>query len=135
MKNSRFTTLTLLALTLCGAASAAPVHVSVETMMGTQEHGAGISVGKGLECFVVTPAHVVHMGQTITITDRNGNTATATNFQEAPEEIDAILLKVEQDHRLDCPEDWDTGSDAEAILYDVDFLVSRKVKAGGCDDV
>ncbi len=123
----------LIAAAFAGAASAAPVHISVGTMMGTQEHGAGISVGKGLECFVVAPEHVVSMAQTITVTDLQGNTATATRFQEAPEEIDAILLKVEQDHRLDCPEDWDDGSAAEDLLYDVEFLVSRKVKAGGID--
>ncbi len=133
MSMLRFLTASLLAFALAGTASAAPVHVSVETMMGTQEHGAGISVGKGLECFVVTPEHVVSMAQTITITDQHGNTAEAVKFQEAPKEIDAILLKVEQDHRLVCPEDWDDGSSAEDIVYDVEFLVSRKVKAGGID--
>ena len=133
MKISRIVATVMLSSAVVGAALAAPVHVSVETMLGTQEHGAGISVGKGLECFVVTPQHVVAMAESITITDVDGNKATATKFQEAPEEIDAILLKVEQDHRLDCPEDWDDGSAAEDVLYEAEFLVSRKVKAGGVD--
>ncbi len=133
MRISRFISLSLLATIFSVAVLAAPVHISVETLMGTQEHGAGISVGKGLQCFVVAPRHVVEMAQTITVTDLEGSIATAIPFQEAPEEIDAILLKVEQDHRLKCTEDWDDGSAAEDILYDVEFLMSRKVKAGGLD--
>jgi len=123
----------VLAIALPGALFAAPVHISVEALLGSQQYGAGISVGKGLECFVVAPRHVVEMAQSITVTDLEGNSATATPFQEAPEEFDAILLKVQQDHRLDCTEDWDDGSAAEDILYDVEFLMSRKVKAGGLD--
>lgn len=133
MRISHFISLSLLATTFSVAVLAAPVHISVETLMGTQEHGAGISVGKGLECFVIAPRHVVEMAQTITVTDLEGSIATAIPFHEAPEEIDAILLKVEQDHRLECTEDWDDGSAAEDILYDVEFLMSRKVKAGGLD--
>lgn len=133
MKTSHVVAVSILVSVFYSAALAAPVHVSVETLMGSQEHGAGISVGKGLECYVVAPRHVVEMAQTITVTDQQGNTSTAEPFQDAPAEIDAILLKVEQDHRLDCPEDWDDGSDAESILYDVEFVISRKVKGGGVD--
>jgi hypothetical protein len=133
MKNSLVFAVSLLATAFCDAALGAPVHISVETLMGSQEHGAGISVGKGLECYVVAPRHVVEMAQTITVKDLRGNTSIAEPFQDAPAEIDAILLKVEQDHRLDCPEDWDDGSDAESILYDVEFVISRKVKGGGVD--
>jgi len=123
----------VLAIALPGALFAAPVRISVEGLLGSQEYGAGISVAKGLECFVVAPRHVVEMALTITVTDLEGSNATATPFQEAPEEFDAILLKLEQNHRLDCTEDWDDGSAAEDILYDVEFLMSRKVKAGGLD--
>jgi len=133
MKSSPLSTVTLAVILITGVAVAAPVHISVETVMGTQEHGAGISVGKGLECYVVAPHHVVAMAQTITVTDQRGSVATATPFQEAPEEIDAILLKVEQDHHLACPEDWDDGSSAEEAMGDTEFLVSKKVKAGGMD--
>ena len=122
----------ILAFALPGALLAKPVHISVETLLGSQEYGAGISVGRGDRCFVVAPAHVVAMAQTITITDRSGNTALATNFQ-APNGVDAVLLKVEENHRLDCPEDWDDGIAAEDALDDADFLVSKKVKAGGID--
>lgn len=117
---------------LSGAVDAAPVHIAVQTPMGTQEYGAGISVGKGMNCFVVAPLHVVEIAQTITITDRRGNTALATHFQ-APKGVDAILLRVEENHRLDCPEDWDDGIAAENAMYDAEFLVSKKVKAGGID--
>lgn len=133
MKILRCIALWMVAIAFSGVAWSAPVHISVETLMGTQEHGAGISVAKGLECFVVAPRHVVEMAQTITITDLEGGIATAIPFQEAPDEIDAILLKIEQDHRLTCAEDWDDGSAAEQILYDVEFVMSRKVKAGGLD--
>lgn len=133
MKTSHVAAVSILAAVFCGAPSAAPVHISVDTLTGSQEHGAGISVGKGLECYVVAPRHVVEMARTITVKDLRGNTSTAEPFQDAPAEIDAILLKVEQDHRLDCPEDWDDGSDAEGILYEVEFVISRKVKGGGVD--
>ena len=133
MKSSRFVAVSVLVSALCGAPLAAPIHISVDTLTGSQEHGAGISVGKGLECYVVAPRHVVEMAEKITVKDLRGNTSTAEPFQDAPAEIDAILLKVEQDHRLDCPEDWDDGSDAESILYDVEFVISRKVKGGGVD--
>lgn len=114
------------------ATYAAPVHISVATPMGTQEYGAGISVGKGAKCFIVAPLHVVEIAQTITITDRRGNSALATHFQ-APDGVDAILLKVEDNHSLVCPEDWDDGIAAEDAMYDAEFLVSKKVKAGGMD--
>jgi len=119
----------VLALALPGAVFAEPVHISVKTMTGAQEYGAGISVGRGTLCFVVAPAHVVVMAQTIKIADRRGNTALATQFH-APDGVDAILLKVEENHRLDCPEDWDDGIAAEEALYDAEFLVSKKVKKG-----
>jgi len=122
----------LLVIAFPGALLAAPVHISVKTMMGSQEFGAGISVGKGTRCFVVAPLHVVELAQTITITDRRGNTASATGFQ-APDGVDAILLKVEDNHGLNCPEDWDDGIAAEDAMYDAEFLVSKKVKAGGID--
>jgi len=122
----------MLAIALPSALLAAPVHISVKTLMGSQEYGAGISVGKGTRCFVVAPLHVVEVAQTITITDRRGNSALATRYQ-SPDGVDAILLKVEDNHKLDCPEDWDDGAAAEDALYDAAFLVSKKVKAGGMD--
>ena len=127
---------TILSVSLAGLLAlqqlaAAPVHVTVETRRGL-EYGAGISVGRGPECFVVAPLHVVEFAREITITDRRGRSAAAIRYQ-APEGVDAILLKVEDGHSLDCPEDWDDGSAAEGIVYDVPFLVSKKVKDGGID--
>jgi hypothetical protein len=124
--------LVFFAAAFSAATYAAPVHISVATPMGTQEFGAGISVGKGAKCFIVAPLHVVEIAQTITITDRRGNTALATHFQ-APDGVDAILLKVEDNHSLVCPEDWHDGNAAEDAMYDAEFLISKKVKAGGMD--
>ena len=103
------------ALTLSASALSAPVQVSVTTLMGGQEYGAGISAGLGQQCFVVAPLHVVEVAQSITITDRRGNSAQAKPFQ-APDGVDAILLRVEDDHKLDCPEDWDDGVAAEDAM-------------------
>jgi len=110
-------------------AMAAPVHISVDTGR-SQEHGAGISVGKGTECFVVAPLHVVEFARSIAITDKNGRTAKANPYQ-APDGVDAVLLKVEPGHSLDCPEDWDDGSAAEAALQEAEFLISKKVQQRG----
>lgn len=110
-------------------AAAAPVHIEVDTGR-SQEHGAGISVGKGSECFVVTPMHVVEFARKITVTDRRGHSARAVRFQ-AQDGVDAALLKVQAGNSLDCPEDWDNGVAGEAALNDVPFLISRKVKQRG----
>lgn len=120
---------TLMLVAFVGQANAAPVHV--EANKGRfQEHGAGISVGKGQECFVVVPQHVVELARSILITDGNGRSAEARPYQ-APDGVDAALLKVESGHTLDCPEDWDDGSAGEAMLPEAEFLISTKVKQGG----
>lgn len=108
---------------------AAPVHIKIDTGR-SQEHGAGISVGKGPDCFVVAPLHVVEFARSIVITDRNGRSAKANRYQ-APDGVDAALLKVESGHTLDCPADWDDGSAGETAMQEADFLVSRKVKQRG----
>ena len=110
-------------------ALAAPVHLEVEKRTGL-EHGAGISVGKGSECFIVVPHHVVQSERGIKVTDKNGRSASAEPFQEY-EEFDASLLKVEKGHSLDCPEDWDDGAAGDSVLQEADFLISRKVKQRG----
>ena len=121
--------LVLLAVAIIGQAKAAPVHV--EANKGRfQEHGAGISVGKGSECFVVVPQHVVELAHSILVTDSKGRSAAARPYQ-APDGVDAALLKVESGHTMDCPEDWDDGSAGEAMLAEADFLISMKVKQGG----
>lgn len=120
----------LLAAVLPGALCAAPVHISVTTLMGGQEYGAGISAGIGEQCFVIAPLHVVEIAQSITVSDRKGRSALAKPLH-SPDGVDAILLKVEDNHKLKCPEDWDDGVAGEDAMYDVEFLVSKKVKAGG----
>lgn len=109
----------------------APVHISVETPMG-KAFGAGISAGNGRDCFVVAPLHVIEIALSIKITDRNGRSAPASRYQ-SPDGVDAILLKLEDGHGLDCPEDWNDGSAAEDSINDVEFLVSKKIKDGGID--
>jgi hypothetical protein len=108
---------------------AAPVHIEIDTGR-SQEYGAGISVGKGSECFVVTPLHVVEIARIITVTDRSGHSAKAVMHQ-APDGVDAALLKVESGHALDCPEDWDDGTSGELAIQEADFLVSKKIKQRG----
>jgi hypothetical protein len=46
------------ALTTLGA-NAGIVHIQVQQRAGT-EFGAGYTVGRGQECFIITPFHVVH---------------------------------------------------------------------------
>lgn len=118
-------------LLLPALALAAPVHLSVKTPRG-EEFGAGISAGNGIDCYIVAPAHVVQHAIAITVTDRNGRSASAMPLL-APEGVDAILLKLNDGHALDCPEDWVDGSAAESVVDDSPFLVSKKVKDGGMD--
>lgn len=124
--------LLLLAIIFPSTLLGAPVQILVKNVLGSQAYGAGISAGVGSRCFVVAPLHVAELAQSITITDRRGNTAQATPYQ-SPNGVDAILLKVEDNHQLDCPEDWDDGVAGDDALYDAEFLVSKKVKAGGVD--
>ena len=127
MKNRR--NLIFLVSLLACPVLAAPVHVEVDTGR-TQEHGAGISVGRGGECFVVVPLHVVEYGRTIVITDRGGRSAKAVRYQE-PDGVDAALLKVDSGHTLDCPEDWDDGTAGQTAIQEADFMISKKVKQRG----
>ncbi|NOX69979.1 MAG: hypothetical protein GXP15_12380 [Gammaproteobacteria bacterium] len=126
----RFRTVVFWVGMLCSAqALSAPVHIAVDTGR-SQEYGAGISVGNGTECYVVAPFHVVEFARSITITDRNGRSAKANRYQ-APDGVDAILLKVEAGHPLDCPEDWSDGSTGETAMQEADFLMSKKVQQRG----
>ena len=109
---------------LSPVAIGAPVHVTVN-LGNNPEHGAGISVGRGSECFVVVPKHVTMFANEATVTDQNGRSATARPYQAA-DGADAALLKVEPGHTLDCPEDWVDGLTGEAGINDVDFLIARK---------
>ena len=128
---TNYKTITIvLAASMCSQGiAAAPVHIEIDTGR-SQEYGAGISVGKGTECFVVTPLHVVEIARTIMVTDRNGRSAKAVMYQ-APDGVDAALLKVVSGHALDCPEDWDDGSSGGLAIQEADFLVSKKVKQSG----
>ena len=59
-------------------ASAGLVHIQVQQRAG-MEFGAGYTVGRGSDCFVVTPFHVVQFAGTdsITVTDAKGSSAKA----------------------------------------------------------
>ena len=132
LAGAMWTTACALALSTCmyTQAVSAPVQVTVDNGRSL-EYGAGISVGKGPDCFIVVPKHVVEVALTITITDSKRRSAQAHPFADAPDGIDATLLKVEADHSLDCPEDWDDGTQGSSVVQEAQFLIARKVKEGG----
>jgi hypothetical protein len=112
-------------------AAAGLVHISVQQRAG-MEFGAGYTVGRGSDCFVVTPFHVVQFAgaDSITITDTKGSSAKA-RLLKGSEEFDAGLLQVAVPHTLDCPADWTDGANAVAAIGNAPFLVARKVDDNG----
>jgi len=122
-------------LTTLGCASidaaAGIVHIEVRQRAGT-EYGAGYTVGRGSDCFVVTPFHVVQLAPAdgVTVTDAKGNNAKA-RLLKGSEEFDAGLLQVIAPHALDCPADWSDGANAVAAIGAAPFLVARKVDDNG----
>ncbi|HUQ52715.1 MAG TPA: hypothetical protein VM692_10880 [Gammaproteobacteria bacterium] len=113
------------------SASAGLVHIQVQQRAG-MEFGAGYTVGRGSDCFVVTPFHVVQFASadSITITDAKGSSAKA-RLLKGSEEFDAGLLQVAVPHTLDCPADWSDGANASTAIGAAPFLVARKVDDNG----
>ena len=113
------------------AASAGLVHIQVQQRAG-MEFGAGYTVGRGSDCFVVTPFHVVQFAgaDSITVTDAKGSSAKA-RLLKGSEEFDAGLLQVAVPHTLDCPADWSDGANASTAIGGAPFLVARKVDDNG----
>jgi hypothetical protein len=113
------------------AASAGLVHIQVQQRAGT-EFGAGYTVGRGSDCFVVTPFHVVQFAgpDSITVTDAKGSSAKA-RLLKGSEEFDAGLLQVTVPHTLDCPADWSDGASAVTAIGGAPFLIARKVDDTG----
>ena len=137
---TRVRPLALLMVSLvCGPAAdvsfAAPVHIKVERAQGT-EVGAGTSVGKGAECFIVAPAHVVddtdgsNPVKKIQITDQSGKRAKAT-LLKAVENFDAALLRVEGSGNIQCPEDWTSGKNSVQLAKSAPFVVSNRIDGSG----
>jgi hypothetical protein len=135
MKANKRDCLTVLAgaALLVGAETAAAglVHIQVQQRAGT-EFGAGYTVGRGSDCFVITPFHVVQLAgpDSITVTDAKGSSAKA-RLLKGSEEFDAGLLQVAVPHTLDCPADWSDGANAAAAIGGAPFLVARKVDDNG----
>ena len=123
----------LAAVLACFATSATAgiVHIQIAKRGGT-EYGAGYTVGRGSDCFVVTPFHVVQFAaaDAITVTDTKGSTAKA-RLLKGSEEFDAALLQVAVPHTLDCPADWSDGASAANAIGSAQFLVARKVDDNG----
>jgi hypothetical protein len=118
------------ALTTLGA-NAGIVHIQVQQRAGT-EFGAGYTVGRGQECFIITPFHVVQFApaDSITVTDAKGSNAKA-RLLKGSEEFDAALLQVVGASSLDCPADWSDGASAVTSIGGAPFLVARKVDDNG----
>jgi len=114
-----------------GVAGAGIVHIQIQQRAGT-EYGAGYTVGRGQECFIVTPFHVVKFApaDAISVTDTKGSTAKA-RMLKGSEEFDAALLQIVGGKPLDCPPDWSDGSNAAAAIGGAPFLVARKVDDNG----
>jgi len=121
------------AVLTCAAQSALAgiVHIQIAKRSAT-EYGAGYTVGRGSDCFVVTPFHVVQFASAdgISVTDTKGSTAKA-RLLKGSEEFDAALLQVAVPHTLDCPADWSDGANAAGAIGGAPFLIARKVDDNG----
>jgi hypothetical protein len=113
------------------AAGAGIVHIAIQ-QRGKTEFGAGYTVGRGQECFIVTPYHVVQFApaDAISVTDTKGSVAKA-RLLKGSEEFDAALLQVVGTSALDCPADWSDGANAVAAINGAQFLIARKVDDNG----
>jgi hypothetical protein len=113
------------------AADAGIVHIEIKQRAGT-EYGAGYTVGRGQECFIVTPFHVVQFApaDSISVTDAKGSIAKA-RLLKGSEEFDAALLQIVGASALDCPADWSDGANAVAAIGGAQFLIARKVDDNG----
>jgi len=107
------------------------VHIQI-AKRGATEYGAGYTVGRGSDCFIVTPFHVVQFAtaDAITVTDTKGSAAKA-RLLKGSEEFDAALLQVTVPHTLDCPADWSDGANAAKAIGGAAFLIARKVDDNG----
>jgi hypothetical protein len=113
------------------AVQAALVHVQVKERTG-MEYGAGFTIGRDEECFVITPFHVVEFAaaDAITVTDAQGRQAKA-RLVKGSEEFDAALLRIADGVAIDCPAEWTDGAGAVAAIGSAPFLVARKVDDNG----
>jgi hypothetical protein len=113
------------------AAGAGIVHIEIKQRAGT-EYGAGFTVGRGKECFIVTPFHVVQFApaDSITVADTKGSTAKA-RVLKGSQEFDAALLQIVGESALDCPADWSDGANAVSAIGSTPFLIARKVDDTG----
>jgi hypothetical protein len=113
------------------AAHAGIVHIQIQQRAGT-EYGAGYTVGRGPECFIVTPFHVVQFApaDSISVTDTKGSVAKA-RLLKGSAEFDAALLQIIGTSALDCPADWSDGSKSVDAIGAAQFLIARKVDDNG----
>jgi hypothetical protein len=120
-----------LAVLTPGVATAGIVHIEIQQRAGT-EYGAGYTVGRGQECFIVTPFHVVQFApaDSISVTDTKGSVAKA-RLLKGSEEFDAALLQIVGASALDCPADWSDGASSVAAIGAAQFLIARKVDDTG----
>lgn len=113
------------------AVAASLVHISVERR-GVTEYGAGYTIGRGTECFVITPLHVIEFASEdeLTITDSEGRQAQARLIKQSAD-FDAALLQVAGPPVLDCPEEWEDGSGSDGAIQEAPFLIARKLDDTG----
>lgn len=112
-------------------ASGELVHISVERRSGV-EYGAGYTIGRDAECFIISPLHVVEFStpDAITVTGADGRSANARLVKQS-EDYDLALLRVSGSSQIDCPADWVSGANSPNLVSSAPFLVSRKVDASG----
>lgn len=118
-------------LTLGHSVSALPVHIQI-VRGGDIEYGAGFSVGKESECFVVAPLHVVEdtSADQVTVTDGKGRRANA-QIVKSIDTFDVALLKIVGGVQFECPEDWDDGSNSAGDIDNAEFLIAKKINSNG----
>ncbi len=121
----------LMCLILASQSAAEPVHVGVDDFSG-KTHGAGFSVKKGGECYVVTPLHVIAEAsyEAITVTDRGGNTSKAVPTKRFAGS-DIALLRVEDTAALQCGAEWKEPAGAERAVDQADFILAIKQDSNG----
>ena len=126
MKRFIVGTLLMVPVLLVVRAGASPVHVMVNED-STPTYGAGFSVRRGQECFVITPNHVVDFmaPDGARITDATGRTGLASMVKTVVE-FDAALLKMKSNDAIDCGEEWQEFADTGRLVSDAEYLTGVK---------
>ena len=92
---------------------ASPISAAQVYVRAT-ENGQGVTRGRGVDCFVITPEHVLLDAFEIEVSGYGGVRASGWQPKSFPEDVG--LIQLDQGGSVDCSEPWPEGSGLTALL-------------------